>query len=82
MGYQDTFFRQQNLTLMGTLPIKLLQSTMVFSLPIHNIHCWGISSDLLHLLTICLLSLDFNFPEIMYFSESTVRALKSVLCST
>lgn len=67
---------------MGTLPIKFLQSIMVFSLPIHNIHWWGISLDLLHLLTICLLSLDFNFSEILFSSKSAVRALKSVLCST
>lgn len=67
---------------MGTLPIKFLQSIMVFSLRIRNVHWWGISLDLLHLLTICLLSLDFNFSEILFSSKSAVRALKSVLCST
>lgn len=46
MGYQDTFFKQQNLTLMGTLPMKFLQTIMVFSLPIHSIHWWGINLDL------------------------------------
>lgn len=82
MECQDTFFRQQNLTLMGPLPIKFLQSTMVFSLPIHSTHWRVINLVLIHLLTVCLLSLDFNSSEIRFVSESRVRALQSVLCST
>lgn len=52
-GIRTPFLGSSEVPLTGTLPIKFLQSAVVFSLPFHNIHWWGNNLDLIHLLTVC-----------------------------